>query len=437
MKKRKYFYLCASIAFLCMKGCMTNSNEERITPSSVIEGKESIKIQESVFKETKETQEKEESKNREEREPTSNVITKTDGLCEQLEKVETDATFYNIFNRMLGNEIAMGAKRHSMFCLDETTGGVYFVNEGKDNFLYRMKDGEVALAVAMPMKQLYPYEGSVYFMVDDYGTYQLEGMKTGDIYCYTPSTGAVELVYAAGTVSKETFANAKDYKLLVEESGIYFCYSVIGEDSVIHTYAYSLPFGASEAIEDAKCTAKEGWGEYYFGGSARVEGIRFSMALVNRITGERTTIPVRGVTYCLIGDVVYYADHISMESYNLATGERISYDFTESMKTREYMESDQKIMDYFTVTEDAFWFSTRNRIYRVDLQTKEITCGSIPGKTKGTSYYVHELYTDGKEVYALTNPLAIGIQKGVVRLVFTDEKDIRGDSIIKFEYLTD
>ena len=433
MKKRNYFYLGMSIALLCMTGCAGKGNQETITPSPVIEEKENkaIKIQGAVFKDTETTKGTETTK------PTSNIITKTDGLCEQLEKVETDAAFYNIFNRILGNDIAMGAKRHSMFCLDETTGVVYFVNEGKDNFLYRMKDGEVALAVAMPMKQLYPYEGSVYFMVDDYGKYQLEGMKTGDIYCYTPSTGAVEPVYAAGTVSKEMFANARDYELLVEESGIYFCYSVIGEDSIIHTYAYSLPFGASEAIEDTKYTAKKGWKEYYFGGSARVEGVRFSMSLVNRITGKRTTIPVRGVTYCLIGDVIYYADHISMESYNLATGERISYDFTEAMKTREYMQSDQKLMDYFTVTEDAFWFSTRCRIYRVDLQTKKITCGVIPGKTNNTFYYVHELYTDGKEVYALTNPLMTGIQKGVVRLVFTEEKDIAGDSIIKFEYLTE
>ena len=429
-----------SIAFLCITGCTQKENQEVITPSPVIEGKEteSTKLQGAVFKEQEESKETDRSKNKEDKKPTSNVITKTDGLCEQLEKVETDVTLYNTVNRMLGTYPVSGVEEHSMFCLDETTGVVYFVNEGKDNFLYRMKDGEVALAVAMPVKQLYPYEGSVYFMVDDYGKYQLEGMKTGDIYCYTPSIGAVEPVYAAGTISKETFEKARNYKLLVEESGIHFSYEVVGEDSVIHTYCYSLPFGASEAIEDTRCTAEKGWKEYYFGPSYRVaEDGSYVITLISRETGERTKLSARGAAYCVIGDVLYYADHISIESLNLATGERISYDFTEAMKTREYMESDTKLMDYFTVTEDAFWFSTRCKIYRVDLQTKEITCGVIPGKTKGTYYYVHELYTDGKEVYALTNPLATGIQKGVVRLVFTDEKDSRGDSIIKFDYLTD
>ena len=52
-------------------------------------------------------------------------------------------------------------------------------------------------------------------------------------------------------------------------------------------------------------------------------------------------------------------------------------------------------------------------------------------------YYVQELFTDGKEVYALTERYMTGVEKGVIRLVFTDEKDIFGDSIIKFEYLTE
>ena len=162
VKKRMYFYLCMSIAFLYITGCTQKENQETITPSPVIEGK----LDGSVFQKKEESKETEASKNKEDKKPTSNIITKTDGLCEQLEKVETDVTLYNTVNRMLGTDPVPGVEVHSMFCLDETTGVVYFVNEGKDNFLYRMKDGEVVLAVAMPMKQLYPYEGSVYFMVD-------------------------------------------------------------------------------------------------------------------------------------------------------------------------------------------------------------------------------------------------------------------------------
>ena len=442
MKKRTYFYLCMSLAFLCITGCTGKSNQETtITPSLVIKEKENeaVKIQGTVFKEKEKSQEKEESKNKEEKKPTSNIITKTDGLCEQLETVETDVALYNSFNRMLGAETSMGVENYSIFCLDERTGVVYFVNQQNDNFLYRMKDGEVVLAVAMPMKQLYPYDGSVYFMVDDYGIYQLEGMNTGDIYCYTPSTGAVQLVYPVGAMAKERFENVRQYKLLVEESGIYFGYEVIGEDSVVHTYCYALPFGASEPLEDTRCTAEKGWNEYYFGPAYRVpEDGTYEMQLINRETGEKTVIPARGSVYCVIGDVLYYADFITLESLNLATGERISYDFTKAAERRFDLEHrSNRVVNFFTITEDAFWVSTRCKILRVDLQTKEMTWGTIQGKDKTTYYYVQELFTDGKEVYALTERYMTGVEKGMVRLVFTEEKDIFGDSIIKFEYLTE
>ena len=82
----------------------------------------------------------------------------------------------------------------SLFCIDEKTGVIYFVNQGKDCFLYRMKEGEVTLAVAMPVKDIYPYDGSIYFMIDDYDKYELQGIHNGDIYCYTPASGTVELV---------------------------------------------------------------------------------------------------------------------------------------------------------------------------------------------------------------------------------------------------
>ena len=256
MKKRKYLYLCMSIAFLCITGCTTKTNLESIMPSPTVEVKEneSKKIQEPVFQE-KEEEKKEEKKEKEDKITSSKkTITKTEGFCEVLEKVETDVGIYNQVNRMLGQDTLLANEGLSLFCIDETTGVVYFVNQGKDNFLYRMKNGEVALAVAMPMKQLYSYEGSIYFMVYDYGQYELQGMQNGDIYCYTPATGAVELVYAVGAIEGSVW-----HKLSVKENGIYFSYRFFsysfsdsnGENlRVYEDFSYYLPFGATEPIED-------------------------------------------------------------------------------------------------------------------------------------------------------------------------------------------
>ena len=447
MKKRKYLYWCMSIAFLWITGCATDTKGETILPTNtiavestenttpnptvVLKENKSVKIQEPVFKEKEKTTAT----------PISKQITKVDGLCEELEKVETNVEIYNSLNRKVNNDIAVRVHENSVFCLDETTGVVYFVNQGKDNFLYRMKDGEVALAVAMPMQQLYTYQGSVYFMVDNYGRYELEGMKTGDIYCYTPSSGAVELVYALGTILGETVENARDYKLLVEESGIYFGYCILrGEGEKIQTYNYFLPFGASEPIEDEYSTVREGWKEYYFRASYRVpEDGTFVIELVHRRTGEMTKIFARGADYCMIGDILYYGDSTSVECINLETGEQTSYDFLEIMKRTEHLEDDSRKLQAFTMTEDAIWVSTWSKVYRMDLQTREIICGASEVLRGGMycNYAFGELYTDGKEVYGFTKPMSSGIKKGVVRIVFTDSVDIMGNFIIELEYLTE
>ena len=82
MQKRKYFYLCMSIAFLCITGCTTKTNLESITPSPTVEVKEneSTKIQEPVFKE-KEEKKEEEEKTTSKKTSSKKTITKTDGLC--------------------------------------------------------------------------------------------------------------------------------------------------------------------------------------------------------------------------------------------------------------------------------------------------------------------------------------------------------------------
>ena len=56
VKKPKHFYLCMSLAFLCITGCTTKTNLENITPSPTVEVKEnkSTKIQEPVFQEKEE-----------------------------------------------------------------------------------------------------------------------------------------------------------------------------------------------------------------------------------------------------------------------------------------------------------------------------------------------------------------------------------------------
>ena len=438
MKKRKYLYLCINIAFLWIAGCTTKNNLESIIPSPTIEVKEneSTKIQEPVFKE------KEEKKEEEEKTSSKKIITKTDGLCEILEEVEIEVETYNRVNRMLGRNVFLGFEGFSLFCMDESTGVIYFVNQGKDNFLYRMKDGEVKLAVAMPVKQIYPYEDSIYFMIYDYEQYELQGMQNGDIYCYTPETGAVELIYAVGTIE-----GSVRHKLLVEESGIYFSYKVfaysVEEGDVYDWFSYYLPFGATEYVEDTRWTVRKGTKDYYVGIGAGV--VLYSREMKEDGTRETIQLPVSNAQYCFIGNYLYSAEKTGVSCTNLETKETILYDFSEAMAKWEVafaLNKEEQYVQWFTMTEDALWVTTGERLYRMDLQTGKITYGKILIDNSNPYYYytVPILYTDGKDVYGKYTPkpftFTSGAEAAIVRLV-TDSMDDTGTAIVEMEYLTE
>ena len=87
-------------------------------------------------------------------------------------EIDTDAC--NGMNRKFTRDTESGA---SLFCLDKDET-VYFVNQNRDNYLYQMKDGNVQLAVALPVKEVYVWKDYVYFMIKE----DIEEKKAGDIY---------------------------------------------------------------------------------------------------------------------------------------------------------------------------------------------------------------------------------------------------------------
>ena len=330
------------------------------------------------------------------------MITKTDGLCEQLEQIDASVqASYNSFNRMLSTDSELFLSGQSLFCIDESTGVIYFVNYGKDYYLYRLKDGEVKLAVAMPIKQIYTYQGAVYFMIDSYDIYELGEIHSGDIYCYTPANGTVELIYEAGAIE-----NSQDHRLTVNEEGIYFSYTT-EEEKINKKNFYYLPFGESEPIEDTKMTTWKGWDNYVFDMSN--EWVLASRT--KQEDGTRETIPLsnRKIRFCVKGDYLYSAERTYVSCLNLKTGEETKYDFLEAIQenTDQYtieQEMGNRIIESFTVTETDIWITTNGQIlYRLDLQTKELSyCKTCKDKNAISSCYtIQELYTDGKQLYAL------------------------------------
>ena len=351
------------------------------------------------------------------------TITVTNGLCEVLEQKDASLQAgYNSFNRMLSNDIELGFSGQSVFCVDESTGVVYFVNQGKgqDYYLYRLKDGEAKLAVAMPVKEIYTYQGSVYFMIDSYDMYELGELHNGDIYCYTPADGTVQLVYEAGSME-----NSLDHRLTVNEKGIYFSYYTIKEDGYYKYHYYYLPFGANEPIEDTEMTTWKGSDEYVFNYSLDEE-YKSTLLLQSRTVqedGTRETIQPsnRRIRFCVKGDYLYSAERTYISRLNLKTGEETKYDFHDVLQETLGEEialdgtvigididdpnTGYRLIESFTVTETDIWVSISTDWYgRYNFETQEVSYGYLSkdnaiDEIGMTHLRIKEFYTDGKDVH--------------------------------------
>lgn len=426
MKRIKSFIIISILCFGII-GCSNENNEKEVVPTPITINSTSIP---TLILESKE------NSNTITPTPTTSIFSPTkneasvvtEGLCEVLEEREiSSAKNYNAFHRMLS--VYMETSGSSSFCIEEETGVIYFVNQGKDYYLYRLKDGEVKLAVAMPVKEIYTYDGRVYFMIDDYKKYELNGIHNGDIYCYTLENGTVELVYSLKEVE-----NAQYHRLMVEAEGIYFSYCTYENQY----HYYSLPFGETKPVEDTKRMTEKGWNDYVF------ETIDGEFCLVHR-TEKTDIIKVpRGYMYCVVEDILYYVEMESsiLKGFDLKTKETIEYDFWPLVQL-EYESKDAiseglVVLSSFVITKTDIWAKHGMWLYRFNLQSEEWSRARL-GREKSGYYTIGNLYTDGEQLYA-TCSTQNGIPKtstfSFVRVLTEQvEADVLGDPIMKVQYL--
>lgn len=288
--------------------------------------------------------------------------------------IEIDSNKCNAMNRKLTREPDSGA---SLFCLDKNET-IYFVNQNKDNYLYCRKDGVTELVVALPVKEVYPWEDRIYFMMAT-----KEGEKeAGDIYEYIPATKQVHLVYALGTLK-----GGENHKMTVNEQGIHFHYSetITKEDGItnVEEYSYTLPFGAEEPEE---------------------------LRLVSGINDEVFSAELGEFQYCVVGDTVYSIElgssaitliHLQTQKksrYNFRTGIIEANSYLKDDIERVFGEGKKEILS-FTTTENGkiLWVTDGKYLYRMDSRISY----AFQIKTPDVNRRIETLYTDGRSVYGL------------------------------------
>ena len=383
---------------------------------------------------------------------TEKVMDTTKGLKEvNISLSGNEVSEYNTWNRMLSRG---EDNRESLFCVDKETGIVYFANQNKDWYLYRIKDNEVQLAVELPVREIYTCDGQVYFMINSYDKYDLGELNDGDIYQYSPSDGIVKLVYATG---KEE--NAEDYKMVVNEKGIYFRYAErnisesedgIQRITLVYQY-YFLPHGATEPEKDTELQSFYGWDNYYFSYPIleRNPLEMPSLSLVKRgVETEIRSLNINPMRYCVAGDILFYTllENPNIYMLNLRNGEQQVYSYWNFIQSvyRYTEEEIQALFEPGTGTEcfssfvmtengDYLWLTDYNYLYRIDMKTMEISFYA----SQDEKCSLGNLYTDGKSVYAMYGP-GFDAVKSLIKISIDDTSVNKlGQKIFTLEYLTE
>lgn len=330
------------------------------------------------------------------------------------EKIDaSEMAEYNAANRCRSRDVE--ENQQSLFCVTSDTGVVYFINQNKDWYIYQLKDGVSELAVELPARELYMWEGTLYFMIEDYDKYELAGINENDIFAYTPEDGTIRFVYAA-----KEFENAYDSHLGVDKNGLYLCCSKDGREvevygqktNVIDFFYYRLPHNGNEVEEDPYRMAVPGWGDYY------LNSITSILVPRNEEAGETIELGASGSKCCIIGDKFYSVSSgsILLSITDIPSGEIKSYDCKPVFKNLigEDLEKPQvSWVQSFTVTRDYVWMVVRGKyLVRIEPESGEIQCFVMESR----NCYIEKLYTDGGNVYALYRKDILSSMTDLVRI---------------------
>jgi len=377
----------------------------------------------------------------------------TEGLCEQIPVSERGGlAVYNAFNRLERNNSIELMLEHKV-CIDDATGVVYYVNVGRDYFIYRIKDGKSELAVELPANYLYTHEGVLYFLLDAqnivegvwkdsykgrymYDKFTFKGMSEGDIYSYTPATGKVELVYSAQAL-----------RLKVTDKGIYYLKGELDKTDRYNATGfewYYLSFGGSEPKKIDNGGMYDIWNGYQYDWSED------TLRIKSEVTGDSIEV-VQNNNYirsCVFGDKIFVLNVKPVaipKCFDLLTKDEIfSCNLEESIAASDWAPQGDESLDLslrmwqsnslqniidkkmiqstrFALTDDSMlWFVIQQYIYRINLDTGET---QLFYYNAGNFSEPSQLYTDGENLYAIYYSGGIvGEEPVFMRLIFGYEE---------------
>lgn len=323
---------------------------------------------------------------------TENLISELQGaVLKNLMVVGKDGPYYcNIGENVTAVYSFDPADFPVLVCKDPVYDITYYVNYGRDYYIYAKRGDTSECVVEIPARDLYCREGVLYFRADDFNLYEFESFADGAILTYNPTDGGVEVVI-----------NEPTFEMAVYPDGI--LYAILE----LYTEADGTMWGTRQdfyySFEDRKSKMFEGmshtisrWKEYQLVAETSVgeEGAKKVGYRLETPDGESggmlpnwSELPA---VYRVREDGIFYLDvkENALIHYDIQTGE---------YETLVEAALPSTFPTVFFVQDDVVYLSngirysfSENKQYKVEI------------KEKGSAW-IQGYYTDGEELYVLAD----------------------------------
>lgn len=318
-----------------------------------------------------------------------------------------------------------------LLCKDPVYDITYYVNYGRNYFIYALRNGVFEPAVEFPARELYCKAGELYFLVDSYDLYEFDGVEQGNILKYNPVDGSIELLIAEPdvvdmVVYQDGIYYQTEKELSKDEDGNRtikshcYCFSFTEKKSSELDFTMSLEcwrgnrfvtvynevFQGVDSYQDVYLENRDGERVITLGDTLpyrfQIQGeymyyIDQSSSFVRRHleTGETTLLAELAFSYgknfIIHNDVVYFGNHLRL---SLTDGKQ----YYVSIKDRA-MGPGSSLDGFFTDGENLYCVNSERLWRMTDSKIAEngLKRGDIPGREAEFNCYEYQLYPFGEE----------------------------------------
>ena len=286
-----------------------------------------------------------------------------------------------------------------LVCPDKINDCIYYINYGKDNYIYQLKDGVSSLLITKETLYLQLWENELYF-VENANTKE---NKYGEIYSYNLDTNELKLIL-------DENAGA----LYVDAKGIFYLnYNLDDDPNVFNISGHRLDYGSTTSY-------KTDYFVYFPFEKYEIYNYKSEdVSIYNKETGERTFLAPIDYRNKLrvFGEYLTFSEKTCIYVLNLKTGEKAIYDINDcaSLPT-----SVDYINDYIILEENIYLTSNvSNYIIIIELDT-----GKISSKMTNQGLSFDYLYACDKRLFSLVSEIDADDQKRLIELYLKDNQVI-------------